>query len=78
MANGMQRGQIGGLIIGLIFVLVGVIVAVALQQVVSQSAGNFTAGSISRLLVDNLMPMVLLGLFVGVVGLFVGLKMSGR
>jgi len=76
MSHGMQRGQIGTLIIGLIFVLVGMIVAVALQQIVVSSAENFTNGTIQRLIFNNIMPMVLLGLFVGVVGLFVGLRLS--
>jgi hypothetical protein len=73
---GNSRGQIGGLIYGLVFVLVGVIVAVMLQVVLTNSLPNFTAGSIERMILSNIEPLVLVGLMVGVVGLFIGLKMG--
>lgn len=76
MTRGASRGQIGGLIIGLVFVLVGLIVAIMLQVFITNSLPNFTAGSIERVIVTNLEPLILVGLLVGVVSLFIGLRLG--
>lgn len=71
------RGQ-SMFVYGLVFVMVALIVLVMLQTTVTAIAPNFTTGTTIRMVVDNIMPLAGVGLLLGVVGVFIGLKLSGR
>jgi hypothetical protein len=68
------RGQIGTFVYGLVFVMVAVIVLVMMMTYINGSSGNFTAGTIQRTVVDNIMPFAMIGLLIAIVGLFIGLR----
>ena len=66
-----KKGQ--GALIGLfITILVGLIFLIMIQTTVTNSAGNFTAGSIARLVVDNIVPIAGVVLLLGAVA-YIGL-----
>ncbi|RKZ06377.1 hypothetical protein DRQ25_14065, partial [Candidatus Fermentibacteria bacterium] len=73
VAKAGRKGQLG--INAVVFVIIGVIGAVIIQQIITDSLGNFTG--VNNTLVSYVVTLFLLGLF-GAIAYMSGLMGGGR
>jgi len=67
----MKRGQMNFVFLA-VGIVIGLIALIMAQQVVTNSIGNFTAGSLERTAIGFIVPLMAIGLLVVVVASAIG------